>query len=78
MVKKPVKTVEDAWRKLQLRVALAALSEEQEQALTLRYLDGEKVRTYAEVGEALGITAEAVRQRCERGLQAARQIYNDA
>lgn len=73
-------SLEAGWLRLQLRVAMAALSEEQEEALTLRFLNGEKVRTYAEVADELGITAEAARQRCQRGLEAARRqtAFNEA
>jgi RNA polymerase primary sigma factor len=62
-------------RREELRAALARLKPRMRYVLTLRFgLDGEKPKTLEEVGDALGITRERVRQLETRALRELRQF----
>lgn len=53
--------------------ALNELSANERDAVVLRYLED---RSHRSVGEALGISEEAARKRCDRATQALRQIFS--
>lgn len=66
-------SLEAGWLRLQIRVALQDLTPEQSEAIQMRYLSGDGVRTYDDIAEDLGITKQAARQRCERAFEEARK-----
>ena len=66
----PDEAVADDMRQDELEVALAGLNERMRSVVELRYgLDGEKPRTLEQVGAALGVTRERVRQIETRALR---------